>query len=176
MWIGARHSVADFGISSALPRASSMPCAARRPGSCEPQLHKRETFGHSAASYRLRLVWSQCSGPSLAWSGQRWPQVLECRWSLVRRFRVARWSLQAFFSEVPGPLVRVFLVTASWASDERPTQGQSQRWVGGSWWASGRSVVRLSSKSADLNVMAQELGLVRCGARDPRPGVIQQTT
>ena len=48
---------------------------------CQPQLHKRELSGHSATSYRLLLVWSQRSGPSLTWSGRRWPQAHACRWS-----------------------------------------------------------------------------------------------
>ena len=64
-----------------LQRTCSMPCAARRPRSCETQLHKNKTFGHSAASYRLCLVRSHCLGSPLAWSGRCWPPVPECCWS-----------------------------------------------------------------------------------------------
>ena len=61
-------------------------------------LHK--ISDHSAASFPLRLVWSRRCGPSLTWSGRRWPRAPGYRWS----------------SSTAGacPLVWVSLVTASW--------------------------------------------------------------
>ena len=90
-----------------------MPCPARRPSYRQPQLHKRKILSHIAASSRLLLVRSPRSSPSLTWSGSSSRLTME----LVhcRRFQEALWCLQALISEIPGPLVRVFRVTASWA-------------------------------------------------------------
>ena len=50
-------------------------------GSCQPQMHKRKIFGHSAASFRLLLVWSRPCGPSLTKSGRRWHRAPDCCWN-----------------------------------------------------------------------------------------------
>ena len=69
-----------------------------------------------------------------------------------RRFRVALWWLQALFSEVPGPYVRVSPVATSWASDERPAQ------VRGSGRPSTTPLVKLPPSSWPYGSGCQERG------------------
>ena len=89
VWIGRQLSVEDFGISVATPqeKLDLMPCTARCPGFCQPQLHGRKISGHSTASFRLLLAWSRRCGPSLTWSGRRWPRAPDCRWNSSTQWR-----------------------------------------------------------------------------------------
>ena len=99
-------------------KTTSMPCTTRRPSSCQPQLHKRKLFAHSSASCRVLLVWSRRSVPSLTWSRRRWPQAPVCIWN-SSTVGASGWRCGGcrLFSEVLGPLVRVFPVTAWWAPE-----------------------------------------------------------
>ena len=121
VWIGALLSVEDLGLSCHSKGQARCPAQTSRfLSATRPHLHKRRIFGHSAARFRSWRVWSQRFGPSrsfvdMVWaalaSSSRLPLELVHR----RRFWVALWWLQALFSEVPGPLVRVLPVTALWA-------------------------------------------------------------
>ena len=81
VWCGSASSSQLDTLASQWPfqRTSSMICTARRPGSCQPQLHKGKIFGHSAASFRLLLARSRRSGLSLTWFERHWPQAPDCR-------------------------------------------------------------------------------------------------
>ena len=100
-----------------LQRTSSLPSTTRRPSSYQPQWHERKLSDHSAANFRLWLVWSRRCGTSLTWAALASSARLPLELVHCRRFRVAPLWLQALLSEVPGPLVRVFPVAASGAPE-----------------------------------------------------------
>ena len=166
-----------------------MPRTARRLCSCQPQLHKRKIFGHSAASYRLWLARSQCSVPSLAWSGL-WPQVPECCWSsstvgacgwhvggckLISP-RFPSWSFRSQHRKPSMNDPQNF--RASVGSSKRNTIGEAPAllvavrfWLSRGFWRAsglirchhaGARMVRLSSKSADLKRHCLGTCLGRC--------------
>ena len=85
-----------------LQTTSLMPCATRRLPSCTKE--SCQVMVPTLWPF-VGMVWA-----ALASSSRLPLELVHCR-----RFRVALWWLPALLSEVPGPLVRVFEVTASWA-------------------------------------------------------------
>ena len=169
-----------------------MRCAARRPrSSCETQLHKNKTFGHSAASYRLWLVRSHCSGSPLAWSGRRWPPVPECCWSSCT-VGASEWRFRGWRPSSPRFLVRLSGSSRSQLRGLPMNDPRKARASVGSpkldaiweapalivavrfWLGVAVQRVRRPQLYCSGTCIGRCLGLVLSGARDSSP--IQQTT
>ena len=105
VWCGSAPSSQLKTSASQWPlhRTSLMPGTVRTfPGSRQLQLHK-------IMDVPVILRQAFVSRAALTWSGRRWPRAPGLPLEIVRcrRFRVALWWLQALFSVVLGPLVRI---------------------------------------------------------------------